>query len=41
MAVIDYLGHRLIAMTCLPIEKKTLKVGTCDQGASFFYEDEV
>jgi hypothetical protein len=41
MAVIEYLGYRLIAMTCLPIGKKTLKVGTCDQGRHFYFDDEV
>jgi hypothetical protein len=41
MAVIEYLGYRLIAMTCLPIRKKTLKVGTYDQGRHFYFDDEV
>jgi hypothetical protein len=41
MAVIEYLGYRLIAMTCLPLNKNSLKVGTCDQGRNFFYDDKV
>lgn len=41
MAVIEYLGYRLIAMTCLPLTKESLKVGTADQGASFHYDDPV
>jgi hypothetical protein len=41
MAVIEYLGHRLIAMTCLPIGKDSLKVGTCDGANTFYHDDPV
>lgn len=40
MAVVDYLGYRLIAMTRLPISSRTLKVGTQDATSSIFRHDE-
>jgi hypothetical protein len=41
MAVIEYLGYRLIAMTCLPINKNSIQLGTPDQGHNFHYNDQV
>jgi hypothetical protein len=41
MAVVDFLGFRLIAMTQLPIGKDTLLVGTCDALDTHYRHDPV
>ncbi len=39
MALIDYKGYRLVAMSVLPIDKSTLKYGSADAGRSILTED--
>jgi len=39
MAVIDYLGYKLTAMTCLPVNDSSLKVGTANAGKTFYFDD--
>ena len=39
MALIDYKGYRLVAMSVLPIDKETLKYGSADAGRSILLED--
>jgi hypothetical protein len=34
MALVDFRGYRLIAMSLLPIDKSTLLLGSCDAGAT-------
>jgi tetratricopeptide (TPR) repeat protein len=40
MALIDYKGYRLVAMSVLPIDKATLKYGSADAGRSVLTEDD-
>jgi hypothetical protein len=39
MALIDYRGYRLIAQSLLPVDKTTLKYGSCDGGATVHADD--
>jgi Clustered mitochondria len=39
MALVDYLGFRLIAMSLLPIDKSTLCYGTADGGKTIYTEN--
>lgn len=39
MALIDYKGYRLVAMSVLPIDKSTLKYGSMDAGRTILHEN--
>lgn len=39
MAVIDYKGYRIIAMSMLPVNKETLKYGSGDSGVNVLDEE--
>ncbi|ELR11467.1 uncharacterized protein ACA1_122080 [Acanthamoeba castellanii str. Neff] len=39
MALIDYLGFRLIAITILPINNTTIQYGSCDAGQTVYADD--
>jgi hypothetical protein len=39
MALIDYRGFRLVAMSILPISRKTIKYGSADAGLSVHHDD--
>ena len=36
MAIVDFMGYRVIAMSLLPIGPDTIVYGTCDAGANVF-----
>ncbi|EGC36444.1 hypothetical protein DICPUDRAFT_31848 [Dictyostelium purpureum] len=40
MAIIDYRGYRLLAISALPINKKTIVYGSCDGGNTVHCSDE-